>query len=272
MKRGPKSAHELRGEIKKVMKERDDYRAQLRRRETDFENRTRALHSAKVQTLTSKLETDGDLARRAREAAVRSAAESAKRADEVDQLTAQLARERIRFEAELHDADVAAKNRLSVAVATKVRMIASRDAKLADAKEAADEIQRELDAQVELHTERLATIRRLCGKVGGRPRVPRTEEELEASELDINLTLARNNMASVVANAIGQVGEDDEISTVALMQALQECGYLEKVFESQLMWDLRMEWVDGLSDDLSLAWTAQLSSDLRDRLLVSYDN
>ena len=116
-----------------------------------------------------------------------------------------------------------------------------------------------------MSTERLATIRKICGKLGGRPRVPRTDDELETSEL--NITLARDNMASSVVNAIGQVGEDSEISTVALTQALQECGNLEKVFESEL----RMDRVGGLRDDLSLAWTAQLTSDLRDKLVISYD-
>ena len=32
-----------------------------------------------------------------------------------------------------------------------------------------------------------------------------------------------------------------------------------------------MEWARQIRDDLSLAWTAQLSSDLRDRLVISYD-
>jgi hypothetical protein len=78
-------------------------------------------------------------------------------------------------------------------------------------------------------------------------------------------------MASDVAAVIGKVGEDSEISTVALTNALEECGYLKKVFESELMWELRMEWVDDLRDDLSLSWTAQLTSNIRDRLVCSYD-
>ena len=32
-----------------------------------------------------------------------------------------------------------------------------------------------------------------------------------------------------------------------------------------------MEWIEEKRDDLSLAWTAQLTSDIRDKLVVSYD-
>ena len=78
-------------------------------------------------------------------------------------------------------------------------------------------------------------------------------------------------MTSTIAEVIGTVVETSEISTVALVNALSECGYLEKVFESEMMWELRMEWAEEKRDDLSLSWTAQLTSDIRDRLVCSYD-
>jgi hypothetical protein len=78
-------------------------------------------------------------------------------------------------------------------------------------------------------------------------------------------------MTAAIASVIGVVGESSEISVVALVAALDGCGYLEMVFDSKEVWDLRMDWVDGLRDDLSLSWTAQLTSDIRDRLVCSYD-
>ena len=45
-------------------------------------------------------------------------------------------------------------------------MISTRDEKLADAQSACIEIQEALDTQVELGSERLATIRQICGRLG----------------------------------------------------------------------------------------------------------
>ena len=78
-------------------------------------------------------------------------------------------------------------------------------------------------------------------------------------------------MAAAVRDVIGVAGEDGAMSTVALTTALANTGHLEAVFESELMWELRMEWVEQLRDDLGLAWSAQLTSDIRDRLVISYD-
>jgi hypothetical protein len=103
----------------------NDLRRQLRVRETDFENRVRALHSAEVVKLKSTLETNSDGARKFKESAARSAAESCRRADEVDALRAKLASESIRHEAVLAEAGHAAANALKIAVATKVRVIAN---------------------------------------------------------------------------------------------------------------------------------------------------
>ena len=37
------------------------------------------------------------------------------------------------------------------------------------------------------------------------------------------------------------------------------------------MWELRSYWADALRDELSLTWSAQLTLDIRDKLVVSYD-
>ena len=65
-KRGPKSKDELQAELKAMTTERNDYRGQLRRRETDFENRTRALHSAQVLKLTGQVQSEQCTARKSR--------------------------------------------------------------------------------------------------------------------------------------------------------------------------------------------------------------
>ena len=82
---------------------------------------------------------------------------------------------------------------------------------------------------------------------------------------------ARVSMSAAIGSVIGKVGEDSEISLIALMNAIKENGYLEAVFESEEMWDLRMDWAEETRDDLSLAWSAKLTSDIRDKLVVSYD-
>ena len=52
-KRGPKDTAALRLELAAMTKERDDFRGQLLRRETDYENHQRAQHTTEVQKLLS---------------------------------------------------------------------------------------------------------------------------------------------------------------------------------------------------------------------------
>ena len=246
-----------------MAKARDEYRSQLLRRETDYENRTMAVHNETVRALKSQLETASDATRRFKEAAARSAAAEASAVNA-------LATERIGFEGDLHEARRIAKKEFNIAMGIKERMISTRDDKLAKLAEELAAANTNLEAQIEVSNNRLSTIRQICGKLGGQPRLHRTESQLEDS-VRSTVSRARVSMASAIGGVIGTVGEEDEISTVALVTALKEHGYLEKVFESEEMWDLRMEWVDQLRDDLSLAWTAQLTSDIRDRLVCSYD-
>ena len=121
-----------------------------------------------------------------------------------------------------------------------------------------------------LNSQRLGTIKRLCGKLGGRPQVTRTEEELE----DCSMSTAwhcQDSMTRRVAAAIGEVGTESEITTVALMDAIFQGGYLSAVWESELMWSERMPWLQQMRDDLAISWSAQLSMEIRDKLLISYD-
>ena len=55
------------------------------------------------------------------------------------------------------------------------------------------------------------------------------------------------------------------------MEALEAGGYLEAVFESKRIWDLRMEWLSEKSDDLALRWDVSLTMRIRDKLGISYD-
>ena len=79
------------------------------------------------------------------------------------------------------------------------------------------------------------------------------------------------SMTKRVADAIGVVGTDSEITTTALMQAIFEGGYLTPVWESELMWGERFSWLNDVSDDLRLAWDAQMTMNIRDKLVISYD-
>ena len=121
-----------------------------------------------------------------------------------------------------------------------------------------------------LNSERLATIKRLCGKLGGRPQVSRSEEELENCSVS-TAWHCQESMTRRVAAAIGVVGTDSEITTVALMEAINQGGYLEAVWESELMWGERLPWLKEMRADLAMSWSAKLSMDIRDKLLVSYD-
>ena len=56
-----------------------------------------------------------------------------------------------------------------------------------------------------------------------------------------------------------------------MMNALREGGYLDTLWESEVVWELRMDWLRDVCNDLSLAWSSQLSMDIRDKLVISYD-
>mmetsp|Transcript_13713 Transcript_13713/g.40678 ORF Transcript_13713/g.40678 Transcript_13713/m.40678 type:complete len:104 (+) Transcript_13713:666-977(+) len=78
-------------------------------------------------------------------------------------------------------------------------------------------------------------------------------------------------MTENVIGAIGIVGTDNESSISSLMNALYTAGYLDGVWESEMIWELRMAMAADLRADLSLSWSANLSRDIRDTILFSYD-
>ena len=57
----------------------------------------------------------------------------------------------------------------------------------------------------------------------------------------------------------------------SIVDAIVQGGYLEAIWESEVVWGLRMRWIGEKRDDLSMAWSAQMSMDIRDKLVVSYD-
>jgi hypothetical protein len=188
----------------------------------------------------------------------------------LDALANKLTSERIVYEGSILEAKRAASKELNIAIAIKEHIIVNRDAKLVQAQDEIMKLTAELEDRNELGAERLATIRSICGRLGGTPRAHRTDRELEEMRTDLACA-ARVNMSAAIGSVIGKVGEDSEISLIALMNADKENGYLEAVFESEEMWDLRMDWAEETRDDLSLAWSAKLTSDIRDKLVVSYD-
>jgi hypothetical protein len=129
--------------------ERDDYRGQLRRRETDFENRTKAEHSNTVRQLESRLETDDIVRTKAKEAEARSTAEA-------DRLRHELASERITHEGELRERERAATSKFNIAMGTKDRMILKRESKIEEANvktleaiEDKERVERELGCRID---------------------------------------------------------------------------------------------------------------------------
>ena len=273
-RRGPKGVEGLKRELSELKSEIATLRPQIKKRECDFENRQAMLFNEKVRVLEIELE-ENNLALAKCRGAVRRHREAS------DAASAALVKQRLDFEGELRDAANAAKKETNMVVAAKMRMIAHRDLKLEQAKEALEAEKRtheqameesalEKQSLEELCTERLSTIKRLSGKLGGRPQVRRAEEELAQCDTS-TAWRCQDSMARSVAAAIGTVGEDTEVTTKALMDAIFEGGYLEAVWESELMWGERMAWLGDVSDDLRLFWSAQLSMNIRDKLTISYD-
>ena len=115
-----------------------------------------------------------------------------------------------------------------------------------------------------------ATIHRLAGKAGGRPIVNRSHGELD----DVNSEAARKCrevMQARVASCIGLHGEEGSIDAASLVSSLRSCGYLEAVWESKQVWELRMAWADELTEMLSMTWGPELTFRFKDQLNLSYD-
>jgi hypothetical protein len=172
----------------------------------------------------------------------------------LDACEAQIAGERIAHEGALLEAARAAEKKLAVALAGKDRAIAHRDAKLAGLpamqaalcageaalrqmrmrcsaaeREAAERetaeraLQLEVESLTAINDERLARIRSLSGRLGGRPQESRSTQELTEC-LASTAYKCEAAMASRVGDAIGKVGTPTEISVDAIMDAIKGGG------------------------------------------------
>ena len=151
-------------------------------------------------------------------------------------------------------------------VGVRSRMVEHRDRKIA-ALDAEVSEQRKLTEKAEQLSEtRLSSIRRICGRQGGQPIANRSNEiGTEAA------WKGEQRMVARALDAVGVFGEDGAISEDAMVKALVTGGWLETVWESQAVWELRIEWVDELKDTLRNVWTPNLTLDLKDKLSISYD-
>ena len=300
-KRGPKSKDEkivlLQEVVAALRAEVAVLSPQVAKRQSDWAERQEMLWNEKVQKLereAAALKSESDSLRRDknRMSATANATDAQLAALRIEHVGA-LADITSAMNAKMQDASARADKVLRCAkieTATKVRMIDSRDAKLS---EGGAEIRRLGDALMTMrsrcetaelvsadvpvlekrcsdaetrYAERGLVIKRLCGKLGGRPGMTRTDDELG----DCPQSTASHCKASMTSRLLEVLG-DGEMATVSVVAAIVDGGYLEAVWESEVFWDLRMEWASEKRDDLSLAWNADLSLNIRDKLVVSYD-
>ena len=249
-------------------------RVQVGKSECDYAQHTEAMHGEVVRALTDELSEKA--------AALTKLKGAEKRYERlVGELKAQHEEKLLSLTSELEQRDVrlveaaeAAERKLANVVGTKMRMIQSRDEKLALADSRLVELRTEFAeerAQLQsVNEERLSTIRQACGRMGGRPVKQRTDTDLE-DLLGATASAARQAMAVRIGDVIGVVGEESEISLQAIVDALIEGGYLELLWETEEIWRMRMDWVEEKREDLSLAWSAEFAMRVRDKLVISYD-
>ena len=272
------------------MREKKDLLSQLQRAESDVIQKISAdFTDSKLQfeARCDSLTKDASRAKTASTAMRKSLAEarSAHAVSLQELLTARLSLEDERARADVAERNAAAADfkvaGLSRAMSVKVLMVQRRDLKMA-AIEVARKDEREVQQRAEeasalevqslkeLSVQRLLTIRRLSGKLGGRPELCRTVDEL--GELPQSTSaMHKGRMMNRVGEVLGEVGTEREISTEALMEAVVRNGYLNGVWESEEMWALRMNWLEDVCDDLSLSWDADFTRRVRDKLVISYD-
>ena len=155
---------------------------------------------------------------------------------------------------------------LTVAASMEEAMAEERATEVARASCASQELEEIKD----IASERLATIRRMAGEVGGRPVISRGADALEECSASAAYSCAER-MTERMLSAVGVRGEQGAISDDALMDGLVEGGWMEVVWESRQCWESRMAWVDELKELLQLVWTPDLTRQIRDNLSVSYD-
>ena len=178
--------------------------------------------------------------------------------------------------------------RLKRVVASKISSIKYRDSKLSEAAVAAAEAEeaiaeaeleakqerREREAEseesAEMLAERLATIRRLAGKTGGRPVVNRNADAL-AECAPKTADKCGSRMVERMLDAIGHAGGEGAISEDALMMGLVGGGWIECVWESKEIWEMKMAWLEEKKDELRIIWNPNLTLKVKDKLVISYD-
>ena len=141
------------------------------------------LHNEKVQAIQTELETTT-------RALLKSRGDVRRLNEQVKNVSAQLDFERRDSQQVLSETVEKALRKANIIIAVKERMITSRDAKLERAEQAlraadrsredaVNAISLQLEEADRTSAERLATIRRICGKLGGRPNLSRTSDDLE---------------------------------------------------------------------------------------------
>ena len=273
-KRGPKAKATIQAELMSMKKDRDELQGQLLRRESDFEQRKMSDHTEEVRKLKSTIETE-IISRKS------FGKKAARFEQEADIARAALTAERIATEGMRLETKRAAEKQFNTAMAVKQRMISARDMKIELLQGAVDTCKDEALAVQTAHADaiakiegvtvqRLSTIRRLSGKEGGAQGLSRTDAEL-AELPQARGASHKKGMMDRIGEVLGKVGTETEISMKALMDVLVRNGYLKAVWESEEIWELRMDWLEDARDDLALSWDADFSRRVRDKLVISYD-
>ena len=214
-----------------LMREKKDLLSQLQRAESDVIQKISAdFTDSKLQfeARCDSLTKDASRAKTASTAMRKSLAEarSAHAVSLQELLTARLSLEDERARADVAERNAAAADfkvaGLSRAMSVKVLMVQRRDLKMA-AIEVARKDEREVQQRAEeasalevqslkeLSVQRLLTIRRLSGKLGGRPELCRTVDEL--GELPQSTSaMHKGRMMNRVGEVLGEVGTEREIS------------------------------------------------------------
>ena len=251
--------------------------SQLRRRESDGVQAVRGEVAEENRQLRKDAEgavKAAALARSTRAHAERVAAAASAKQMELEAELGVTNKVELRKQSELAEELTKERGVLRIRIATKERMVAMRDEKLVFAQEKfrleSEGLTQQLSESELKSSERLTTIRSMMGRLGGRPIVNRGEDELA----DCNASTAQScveRMAARIQTDIGECGADGAVSPDALMKALRDGGWIPTVWESEIFWEWRIDWLRDMSDDLRVVWTPEQTMRLRDKLCISMD-
>ena len=263
-------------DISRCKAEIGELRTQLKRKECDGVQAVRGEMSEELRLLQERCSEATSGARAAKYAR----AHAEKAASEAQAAKVELEKKLVALQAEAREQllriDELQKERgaLRLRVAVKQRMVDARDAKLKAAVENSatelEELTTRLEAAEQKSKERLATIRSATGKLGGRPVLNRGADKLEECS-DSAAYSCQLRMAARVLAEIGECGEEGAVSPDSLVKALREGGWLPTLWESEVMWEWRMDWLEEVAEELQLVWTPDHTWKLRDKLCISMD-